>query len=225
MSLPRAPRNTIDRERIIDRARGLLDEHGLEALTMRGLATSLGVRPMALYHHIATKDELLNVLVDSVFAEVSVPEGADEWRTELAHRSRSMREALMRHPWALPLMEALRNPGPASMRQHEAVLGLLRRSGFSLRAASHAYAVLDAFVYGFALQELMLSDTGLASDPQRVADGIDFSATPHMAELAQLYIDSETYPFVDSFDVGLDIVLDGLATIRERFSRDDRPRS
>lgn len=225
MSSSRAPRNTIDRDRIIAGARELLDGRDLDALTMRSLAEALGVRPMALYHHVATKDELLDALVDSVFAEVHAPDPSGGWRRELAERSRSMRDALARHPWALALMETRKRPGASSLRQHEAVLEVLRSSGFSLPAAAHAYAVLDAFVYGFALQEAMLSAAGLQDDAQELADGMDLSAAPRIAELAQMHLDADGDAFAGSFDVGLDVVLDGLEEIRARFPEPGATRS
>jgi len=217
MTSRRAPRNTIDRDRIVIGARALLDQRGLGALTMRALADELGVRPMALYHHVATKDELLDLLVDRVFAGVYVPLPDGDWRHELAERSRSLRSALSSHPWALSVMESRKRPGASSLRQHEAVLATMRGSGFSVPAAAHGYALLDAFVYGFALQEVMLGDAGLRDDPQELAAGIDFSASPHVAEVAQMHLSANADLFSPSFDVGLTAVLDGLASIAEDF--------
>lgn len=213
MPSPRAPRHTLDRERVLTSALELADRSGLDALTIRGLATNLGVRPMAIYHYVTSKDELLDALVDLVFSEVSTPLGAD-WRTELSRRSASLREALSRHRWALPVLETRAHPGPATLAGHEAVLDVLRRAGFSLRATAHAYAVLDAFVYGFALQEAMLETVGLPDSPAAVMEGMDLARFPRIAELAQMYANAPTYPFAASFEVGLNLVLDGI----ERFA-------
>src|SRR5690606_37596745 len=162
----------------------------------------------SLYHHVADKDELLAAVVDSVFAEVALPEPTQPWRSELADRARSQRAALRRHPWALRVMESQRQPGPATLANHEAVLEVLRSQGFDVPAAAHAYAVLDAFVYGFALQESMLTDVGLLDSPAEVAAGMELAASPRIAELAQLYVSAPEAPFGDSFEVGLAIVLD-----------------
>lgn len=216
MPKSRAPRNTLDRDGIVDATRGLLDAEGLEALTMRRLADALGVRAMALYHHFRNKDELLNSVVESVFGEIHLPEPSGDWRTELAARSRSMRQVLTAHPWALPLMETRTNPGSAQLQHHEATLETMRRSGFSVRAAAHGYAILDAFVYGFALQEALLSSIGLDSDPERLAEGIELSSRPRLAEMVALYLEGNSYPFSESFEVGLQLTLDGLEALRLR---------
>lgn len=215
--MARAPRNTLSLDRIVSAAQELADGDGLDALTMRRLAEALGARPMSLYHHVATKDELLSAVVDSVFAEVSLPRPGEPWRSELRERSRSMRAALRRHPWALRVMESQRVPGPASLANHDAVLDVLRQQGFGVRAAAHAYAVLDAFVYGYALQESMLTDVGLMDSPDVLVQGMDLASAPRVAELAALYLDSPEAPFEDSFEIGLEIVLDGVAGLPGSF--------
>lgn len=220
MSKSRAPRNTLDREGIVDATRGLLDAEGLEALTMRRLADTLGVRPMALYHHFRNKDELLNSVVESVFGEIYLPEPSGDWRAELATRSRSMREVLAAHPWALPLMETRTNPGSVQLKHHEAILETMRRSGFSVRAAAHGYAILDAFVYGFAFQEALLGSIGLDSEPEQLAEGLELSSRPRLAEMVRLYLEGSGFRFSDSFGVGLRLTLDGLGALR---NEDDPP--
>lgn len=214
MAKSRAPRHTLDRDGIVDATRGLLDTEGLESLTMRRLADALGVRPMALYHHFRNKDELLNAVVETVFGEIYLPEPSGDWRTELAARSRSMREVMTAHSWAPPLTETRTHPGTMQLEHHEATLETMRRAGFSVRAAAHGYAILDAFVYGFALQEAQLSSIGLDSDPERLAGGIDWTSRPRLAEMVRLYLESDSYPLSESFGVGLRITLDGLEALR-----------
>ena len=206
----RAPRNSLSRELVVSRAVALADRRGLEDLTIRALAVECGVKPMAIYHHIAGKDAILDAIVDVVFAEVYLPQRGRPWRTELAERSRSMRAALRRHPWALALMETRRNPGPATLLGHEACLEVLRSAGFSLPATAHAYAVLDAFVYGFSLQEAMLDEIGLDDEAEDVLAGMDLRAFPRMAEFATGHVLTEGYAFANSFEVGLDLTLDAL---------------
>lgn len=210
---PRAARNTISRDRVLSAAVELADTEGLSALTIRALATRLGVKPMALYHHVSSKDEILDAIVDAVYAEVYLPIAGQPWRTELAERCRSMRAALARHPWALALMETRTNPGIANLTNHEAVLDVLRTAGFTLPATAHAYAAIDAFVYGFALQEAMLDSIDLAGSTEAILAGMDFSGFPRMAEFATGHVLTEGYAFGDSFEVGLAIVLDGLAAL------------
>src|SRR5688572_613925 len=125
---------------------------------MRKLAEALGVEAMSLYHHVANKDRILDGMVDLVFGEIELPKSAG-WKTAMRKRAFSAREALMRHRWALGLLESRKNPGPALLRHHDSVIGTLRRAGFSIAMAAHAFSVLDSYVYGFALQEANLPFT------------------------------------------------------------------
>ena len=209
MAKSRAPRNTLSLERVITEGAALADEKGIESLTIRALAERLGVQPMALYHHVANKDALLDALVDVVNAEVYSPVVGRPWRDELAERSRSMRSALRSHPWALSLMETRAHPGPRTVAGHEAVLAVLAAAGFAPRQIGDAYAVLDAFVYGFALQESMLANVGLGTATEELAAGMDLTAAPHLADFASR-ASADDYAFGDSFEVGLDIVLEGI---------------
>ena len=147
-----ARRPPLSRARVLQAAVALADEAGLEAFSMRGLAQELGVVPMALYKHVANKEELLDGMVDIVFSEIEPPLGDLDWRSAMRRRAISAREALKRHSWAIGLMES-RHPGPANLRNHNAVMGCLREAGFSFETAIHAYSVQDAYIYGFALQD------------------------------------------------------------------------
>ena len=212
----RVPRSPVTRDRVLTAAVAIADADGLAALTMRSLAAALEVKPMSLYHHVRNKEEILDGIVDAVFAEVYVPQpekGRTDWRAEVRERSVSMRAALNRHPWALALMESRTLPGPATLRHHDAMLGTLRAGGLSLPLTAHAYAVVDAFVYGFALQEasLPLDDTtDMPELAEEVLGGMDPTEFPHLAEFVAGHATKPGYSFAASFDVGLDLVLDGL---------------
>ncbi|HPF77629.1 TetR/AcrR family transcriptional regulator C-terminal domain-containing protein, partial [Phycicoccus elongatus] len=150
------PARKLTPQAVVTTALALADRHGLEALTMRGLARELGVEAMSLYHHFASKDALLDAMVDRVYAAILLPEASGQWRAELRRRSVSVRQVLHAHPWALPLMESRRAPGPANLAYHEANIACLRAAGFTPEQVAHAYAIVDAFVYGFVLQEATL---------------------------------------------------------------------
>ena len=214
MSSARAPRNSLNRELAVSRAVQLADRDGIEALTIRALAAECGVKPMAIYHHIANKEAIVDALVDVVYAEVYVPTAQGPWREELATRSRSMREALGRHPWALSVLETRRNPGRSTLVGHEACLEVLRTAGFSLQATAHAYALLDAFVFGFSLQEAMLAQVDLDHGADELVEGIDLADFPRMAEFATEHVLTEGYWFGASFEVGLELTLDALERLR-----------
>ena len=102
------------------------DRHGLEELSMRKLAEVLRVAPMALYRHIANKDDLIDAMIDVVFSEIELPARDAEWRGAMRQRAISVRDSLSRHRWAVGLMKSRRHPGPANLRHHDAVLGNLR---------------------------------------------------------------------------------------------------
>ncbi|MFV0433805.1 MAG: TetR/AcrR family transcriptional regulator [Leucobacter sp.] len=214
MTTSRAPRNTLTRDRVIAGALELADTHGLESLTIRALAHYLGVRPMSIYHYVSTKDELLDALVDAVFSELYMPAAAGDWRTELVSRAESARITLARHPWALAVMETRAQPGPANLAAHEAVLELLHVAGFSVEAAGHAYAILDAFIYGFALQDSMLRSVELNTSAEELRNEMDLSRHPRLAAMAAHFVEAETYPIDASYNIGLALALDGIARLR-----------
>src|ERR1700728_4726331 len=149
-------RRRLSKQVILQAAVALADRDGLEGFSMRQLAQELEVVPMALYKHVANKDELLDGMVDVVFSEIELPSAELDWRSAMRRRATSTREALRRHAWAIGMMES-RHPGPANLRNHNAVMGCLREAGFAFGVAIHAYSLQDAYIYGFALQE---RDTG-----------------------------------------------------------------
>jgi len=150
----------LSRERVLRGAIAVADAAGIEALTIRSLARELGVKPMAIYYHVPNKSAILDGIVDLVFAEIELPANDGDWRSELVRRANSARRVLSRHHWAIGLMESRRSPGPATLRHHDAVIGTLRRAGFSVEMTAHAYALLDSYVYGFALQEAAMPFQG-----------------------------------------------------------------
>jgi len=193
------------------------DRHGLGALTMRSLADALGVRPMAIYHHVANKDEILDGIVDLVFAEIDQPATDAAWRPALATRAATVRTVLRRHPWAIGVLESRRTPGPATLRHHDTTIGLLRHNGFGDPAIAHAMAFLDAYVYGFVLQEVSLpfDDGGDASDlATAVLAEMSAEEFPHFVAFATDHVLATGYDFAAEFDVGLAMALDAVASLR-----------
>ncbi|TRW46050.1 TetR/AcrR family transcriptional regulator [Georgenia yuyongxinii] len=208
-----AERAPLSHERVLRCALALADAQGIGALTMRSLAQELGVKPMSLYHHVANKEAILDGIVDLVFAEIELPSPGGDWRTEIRRRAGSAREVLHRHPWAVALMESRSSPGPASLRHHDTMLGTLRAAGFSVEMTGHAYALLDAFVYGHAIQEAGLPFTG-TDDAAEITSAIaaQFAGGdyPHMVEFATERVLKPGYDFGDEFEFGLGVVLDAL---------------
>jgi AcrR family transcriptional regulator len=213
----------LNRERVLRAATALADAGGIESLTMRRLGEELGVEAMSLYKHVANKDDLLDGMTDRVFAEIEVPDGSTDWRTAMRERAISVRDVLSRHPWATPLMQSRTSPGPATMRHHDTVIGILRGAGFPVALAAHAFSALDSYIYGFALQQRSLPfETG--EEAAELAEAIlaRFPADefPHLAELTVQHVLQPGYDYADEFQFGLDLILDGLeeALRRERSS-------
>jgi AcrR family transcriptional regulator len=213
----RADRPRLSRDRVLAAAVALADRGGIGSLTIRSLADALGARPMSVYHYVANKEEILDGIVDVVFSEIDLPTVGEDWRREMTRRAHSARRVLRGHPWAVPLLESRTSPGPATLAHHDAVLGTLRAAGFSRELTAHAYALLDAYVYGFAIQEASLPFEG----PDGVGDVADpimelmaTGAYPHMVDMVTSYYLRPGYDFGDEFEFGLDLILDALALRR-----------
>jgi len=197
----------------------LADRSGIDSLSMRRLGQELGVEAMSLYNHVASKDDLLDGLIDLVFAEILVPPADAGWRTAMRERAVSAREVLKRHPWALGVMESRSRPGPANLRHHDAVLAALRTAGFSVEMAAHAYSLLDAYIYGFTLNELSLPlDTheAVAGVAEQILEENPAGAYPYLAEMVADIVMKPGYDYGDEFEYGLDVILDGLQRARRR---------
>jgi AcrR family transcriptional regulator len=209
----RPARAPLSAERVLQAAVRLADRSGMESFTIRRLADELGVRPMSIYHHLPNKDAIVDGMVDTVFAEITLPPGDLEWRDAIRVRCRSAREVLLRHPWAPPLMESRTTPGPATLRHHDSVLACLRRGGLSFDLMAHAGAVLDSFVYGFTMQETNLPFGGteqIGELAETIMEAMPAGEYPHMVEFTVEHVLQPGYSFGRSFDFGLDLLLDGL---------------
>jgi len=214
----RRRRSPLTPEAVIAGAVELADEIGVDPLTIRKLATHLGVKPMAIYHHVANKDEILDGMVDAVFAEIELPPDGIDWRTGMRIRAHSARAVFARHPWAVALMDSRTNPGPATLAHHDAVLRCLR-SGLSLEMAAHAFAVIDAFLFGFAIQEAALPpEEAMPEIAAALVESFPREAFPHLAELTIDHALRDGYRFGDEFDFGLELVLNGLEAAARRSS-------
>lgn len=214
-----APRARLNRAQVLAAAIRLADASGLERLSMRSLAHELGVVPMALYKHVANKDELLDGMVDLVWAEVQLPEIGAPWRASMRARTVSLRDTLLRHRWAIGRMESSSRPGPENLRQHNAMMGCLRESGFSFRTTVHVTSALDAYVYGFALQERALPFDTPAGSGEVAAAHLDeappeaAAAFPYLVEVVT-ELGKAGYDAGEEFVVGLDLLLDAVERLR-----------
>jgi len=207
-------RARLTRERVLRAAVEVADAGGLGALTIRSLAQELGAKPMSVYYHVANKDEILDGIVDYVFSKIELPSPGGDWRAELHRRAASARSVLRQHRWAIVLMESRTSPGPATLRHHDAVIATLRAAGFSRELTAHAYALIDSYTYGFALQEAALPFEGpetMADIAEPIMERFRAGDYRHLVEMATEYYLKPGYDFGDEFDFGLELIFDALA--------------
>jgi len=205
-------REPLTRERVLQAAIKLADQGGIEALSMRKLGQELGVEAMAVYYHFANKAEVVDGLVDLVFSEIEPPSAGGDWKAAMRQRAISLRDVLLRHRWAIGLMESRLHPGPASLGHHDAVLGSLRAAGFSIEMAVHAYSLLDSYIYGFALTMLNLpfeDSDEVAEVARSMLEPFPAEEYPNMVAIIE-HAMQPGYDFGDEFEYGLDLILDGL---------------
>lgn len=216
-----AKKPRLSAERVLSGAMVLADEIGIEAFTIRKLADALDTRPMTIYHHVPSKDAIIDGLVDRVFAEIDRPPQDLHWREAMRHRCISARSVLRRHPWATPLMESRTNPGPETLGHHDAVLDCLFSAGLSMELTAHAYALVDSYIYGVALQEASLPATG-GPEMHELAAAMwtHLAPYPNLARFTVEHVLAEDYDFTAEFEFGLDLILDGLTAAAERATGD-----
>lgn len=207
------PRARLTRELVLGAALAHADESGIEALTMRNLAQALGVAPMALYRHVANKEDLVDGLIDLVFGEIDLPAAGADWKAAMRGRAISVRDALLRHRWAVSLMESRTSPGAATLRHHDAVIGSLRSAGFDMAMAAHAYSLLDSYIYGFAQTQMNLpfeSTADIVELSQSMLAAFPVNEYPNLAAFITEHATKPGYDYANEFEYGLDLILDGL---------------
>jgi AcrR family transcriptional regulator len=204
------------RERILQAAVDLADEAGLEALSMRELGRKLGVEAMSLYNHVASKDDVLDGMVDLVVAEIELPSEGADWRQFMRSRAVSARKAFTRHAWATSLIDTRVGGGSGRLRYFEAVIGVLRRAGFPLELAARAFSLVDSYIYGFCRQASNLSSAGgeNAEVAEAFLDVLPENQYPNLAEMAALHA-AKPYDEEADFEFGLGLILDGLQRARD----------
>jgi AcrR family transcriptional regulator len=209
---PRSRTTPLSRAAVLRAAVQVADEHGVAAVSMRAVAQRVGVEAMSLYHYVRSKDEIIDGLVDLIFAEIRLPVPGQDWRAAMRDRAASARTVLGRHVWAVSLMDSRLSPGPAMLRHHDAVLGCLRDAGFGIAAAATAFSLIDSYVYGFVIQEASLPLTN-ADERETVTaallERLPAEEFPHLTAMAVHALRSG-YSYADEFATGLDLILDGL---------------
>jgi AcrR family transcriptional regulator len=145
----RRPRGSLTPDVILDAAEAVAAQ-GFDALSMRAVAGRLGAVPMALYNHFATKEQLVDALLDRVLGRFEPAPATEDWAEDLRRFARAHRRLLVRHPWAVAPLFTQPNPGMSSVRIGEFALGILRRGGFSNARAVAAFSGIIALNYGWS---------------------------------------------------------------------------
>ena len=211
----------LSKERVLDAAVALADAQGVEGLSMRKLAQELGVVPMALYKHVANKDELLDGMVDLVVGEIDPPAGGTDWKAAMRRRVLSARGALLRHPWASRVMESRSSPTPAVLAYMDSMIGMFRAGGFTIDLTHHAMHAMGSRLLGFS-QELFddTADVGPGMDAETLRELA--GRFPHVTELVvaithdQASVVGQGCDDQFEFEFALDLMLDGLERLRDR---------
>jgi AcrR family transcriptional regulator len=207
----------LSKQRVVAEAIRLADRDGVDGLSMRRLAGALGAGAMSLYHYVASKEELLDAMIDVVFEQIELPPEQTDWQSAMRRRAVSARQVLASHPWAIGLLESRTSPGPANLRHHEAVTACLRRAGFPVLMATHANWLLDSYVYGFALQEASLPFDTAAEFADMGEDvylpQLPPEEFPYLNESAAALV-AAGYDPAEEFIFGLDLVLAALEPLR-----------
>ncbi len=217
-----ARRAPLNRDRVLRTAVALADHVGIESLSMRSLAQELGVVPMALYKHVANKEQLLDGMVDVIVSEIDPPFTDTDWKTAIRQRILSARRALLRHPWASRVFESRPQPTLVVLDYLDSVVGMFRAGGFSVDLTHHVMHALGSRVWGFT-QELF-PGSPLPDDPQQQAAAFDELAHrfPHIAQIAVGSAHDEGSVVGSGcddqfeFEFALDLLLDGFERLHRQ---------
>lgn len=208
-------RQPLNRDRILIAAMEIADENGVNAVTMREVASRLNVEAMSLYNHVSGKEDILDGMVDLVIEQFDLPDGATDWRKAMRQRALSAHTIFSRHPWTPPLLDSRKSSGPSRLRYYDWVLGTLMKAGFSVAGAGRAFSLLDSYIYGFSIQQANLaagSDGPAEQMAEEILKSIPEKTYPNLYRMVIHSIQSG-YDAEDDFTFGLEIILEGLEKI------------
>jgi len=211
----------LSRNRVLRAAVALADGAGIESLSMRKLAQELGVVPMALYKHVANKEELLDGMVDVVVGEIHPPVRGTGWKSAVRQRILSARRALLRHPWASQVIESRTTPTPAVLEYLDSMIGMFRVGGFSVDLTHHVMHAMGSRILGFT-QELFDDTQSVDPEVQAVMFREMAGKYPYVTEIAMAAAhveDSVVGQGCDDqfeFEFALDLLLDGIERLQQR---------
>jgi AcrR family transcriptional regulator len=214
----------LNRNRVLQAAISLVDEGGIESLSMRKLGQALGVEAMSLYNHVANKDDLLDGIVDLVLNEIELPAVDQDWEAAIRACAISAHDAFWHHPWACNLIMSSTRVHPARLHYMESLLRTLREAGFSAEETYHAYHTLDSHILGFTLWQVGHTIPGDGPRVTTREELRDFMATffptlrmgdyPYLIEHGEQHLLDGSHKEEGEFEFGLRLILDGLKRMR-----------
>jgi AcrR family transcriptional regulator len=217
----REARARLTRERILRAAVELADREGLEALSMRKVAQALDVVPMALYRHVANKDEMLDAMVDLVVGEIDPPETGLDWKQTMRKRILSARRMLLRHPWAARVIESRTDPTQAVIGYFDEMIGLFLAGGFSIELTHHALHAMGSRLLGFT-QELFDDTPDLDAEAEAAMYEAMAEAYPNIGRMIRIVVHDDASRVGErgcddqfEFEFALGLMLDGLERLRD----------
>lgn len=213
----------LNRKRVLDAAVVLADEVGIDALSMRRLAQELGVVPMALYKHVADKEDLLDGMVDVIVGQIDPPSPGTDWKTTIRQRVLAARSTFLRHRWARQAIETRTTRTPAVLDYMESFIGTFLDGGFSPDLTHHVMHAIGGRMWGFT-QELF--DQSASPDAATSVEPAPEARAEMIAQMAQRHPNIVTIatstPHDEATVVGhgcddefefrfaLDLILDGI---------------
>lgn len=222
MTVQAERRAPLSRERVLYAAMRLVDEGGIESLSMRKLGQALGVEAMSLYNHVANKDDILDGLVDLVISEFELPSAGEDWEASIRTCAISAHDALLRHRWACTLITSISKVNGARVRYIESLLRCFREAGFSPGETYHAYHTVDSHILGFTLWQLGHS---MPSGGPRITSreelvffmarmGISAEDYPYLVEHGIQHLSEGSHKEESEYEFGLRLILEGLRRMR-----------
>jgi AcrR family transcriptional regulator len=218
-----APRRTpLSRDRVLRAAVALADDAGIDSLSMRNLAQELGVVPMALYKHVANKEELLDGMVDVIVGEIDPPVHGADWKDAIRQRILSAREALLRHGWASQVIESRTHATPVVLDYMNSLIGMFRAGGFSVDLTHHVMHALGTRMWGFTQEVFPTQAPPADPDVRAAAFGQLAARYPYIIEMATAGShdgESTVGRGCDDqfeFEFALDLLLDGFERLRQQ---------
>ncbi|CAN5121675.1 TetR/AcrR family transcriptional regulator [soil metagenome] len=203
----RKRREPLTRDRIASTALALIDAHGLEELSTRQIGRALGCEAMAIYNHFASKDALLDAVVDRIMRKVEMPTAGSGWVERVRGFSRSYRALARIHPHAFPLVAMRRFDTEATKQLLDSLFGALLDEGFEPKVAVQLFRTVGNFTSGTALDEI--AGTKYAARHAETAQGTEAQAEEAVPRLAKVGALLSPTHFDAIFEQGLDIILEG----------------